>query len=209
MFRAFLPLREGWIFIGPLGGGVLFTVLKGWWFLFIPLAVLTMMAFIFFRNPPRHPPEVESAVISPADGRIITVERLRTDEAGWKVSIFMSVWDVHVNRSPVDATVKERQHRRGRFFPAYRPEASERNEQNKLVLETSQGKSLTVVQVAGILARRILCRVGPGDSLRRGQVFGAIILGSRVDLYLPEEAELSIKIGDRVKAGESLIGFLR
>lgn len=210
MVEHILPLREGRTLIALLAGATAAVALVGWWPLFAPLLSLTGMALVFFRNPPRHPPEVEGAILSPADGKVISVEKRHTPwgETGWKVSVFMSLWDVHVNRSPAEAIVKKRDHRPGRFLPAYKPEAPERNEQNLLVLETLEGHPLAVVQVAGIIARRVLCRVGPGDRLRRGEPFGAILLGSRVDLYLPEGARISVKAGERVRAGESVVGFL-
>jgi len=206
-----LPLREGLPFILPLaGGGVLFG-LRGELLLCLSFSILAFMALIFFRNPSRNPPQVEGTILAPADGRVIRVEEAPLpggQQKGKKVSIFMSVWDVHVNRSPVEGVVERREYKRGRFLPAFKGEASQQNEQNLLLLRTKGGEHLAVVQVAGIIARRILCRAKLGQRFSRGEVFGAILLGSRVDLYLPQGVEVSVREGDRVRAGESIIGFM-
>lgn len=211
MAKGFLPLKEGLPFILPLaGGGVLFG-LRGELLLCLPFSILAVMALVFFRNPSRTPPQVEGTILAPADGRVIRVEESPLPGerySGKRVSIFMSIWDVHVNRSPVEGVVERREYKRGRFLPAFKGEASQQNEQNLLLLRTKGGEPLAVVQVAGIIARRIICRAKPGQRLSKGEVFGAILLGSRVDIYLPQKAEVSVKEGDRVRAGESIIGFM-
>lgn len=163
----------------------------------------------FFRNPRRSPPQGKGLIVSPADGKV-----LRAEEGLWPiygrkgkvVSVFMSLWDVHVNRVPFDGEVMDRQFLKGKFMPAFEQEAPKRNQRNLLVLKGEGGLEGILVQVAGVLARRIICWVRPGQFLKKGEPFGAIVLGSRVDLYLPEDVDLLVKPGDRVRAGETVIG---
>jgi phosphatidylserine decarboxylase len=163
----------------------------------------------FFRDPERSIPGEKNIFVSPADGRVILIrdlfepEYLNADIR--QVSIFMSPLDVHVNRAPCDGRVKEVKHNKGCFFAAYKEEACIRNENIAMVLETEYGDIL-VRQVAGFLARRAVCRKREGDVLRRGERYGMIKFSSRVDLYLPKEAVIRVKPGDRVKAGETVIG---
>lgn len=164
----------------------------------------------FFRDPDRVIPTVADAVVSPADGRVIAAAL--ADGGPFfvgecrKVSIFMSVLNVHVNRAPVAGRVVRVRYRPGQFVAADRRDASGRNEHNALFLQTDDGRSLCVVQVAGLIARRIICRVQAGDRLLRGQRFGMICFGSRLDLYLPKEIRLQVAVGDRVSAGSSVLG---
>jgi len=186
------------------------------WFGLTILAVVSFLSALFicyfFRDPKRAIPENAGAVVAPADGRIIEARQIENGpfpEGGcFKVSIFMSVFNVHVNRIPFDGNVKDVKHRPGKFVSAYREKASKQNEQNSVFLETSDGLNICVVQVAGLIARRILCRVSAGDSVARGQRFGMICFGSRVDIYLPEKADVHVAVGNRVKAGTSILGYL-
>ncbi len=171
-----------------------------------------LFSLYFFRDPKRRTPSISTAaVISPADGRIIAVQEVEEKEflgeRRRKLSIFMSLFDVHVNRSPVDGVVKEIKHVPGKKEPAYKEDSSEVNERNYLVLD-GNGVLLLVVQVAGIVARRIRCRVKVGDFLTRGERFGMIMFGSRVDLYLPLSARVVVDVGDKVKAGETVLAEL-
>jgi phosphatidylserine decarboxylase len=185
------------------------TVITGMWgktYLFVPLLALTIFMCSFFRNPPRRIPDDDGMILSPADGRIAEV---RKEAEGTKVSIFMSVFNCHVNRAPAAGTVKEIRYRRGRFLPATKGEASRQNEQNAIQLQSAAGMKVRFVQVAGIVARRIVCYVHRGDAVRRGEICGAILFGSRVDLYLPHGVAVQVREGERVKGGESVLGMMQ
>jgi phosphatidylserine decarboxylase len=150
-------------------------------------------------------------VVSPADGRVVAVERARDpylERNAIKVSVFMNVFNVHSNRSPVDGRVQKRWYNPGRFLNAALDKASTENERNALWLKTADGSDVTCVQVAGLIARRILCYVGEGDSLARGQRFGFIRFGSRVDIYVPQDAKVVAALGDKVYASSSVIATL-
>ncbi len=181
----------------------------------LPLAVagLVLTAFVswFFRDPERMPPSAPGAVISPADGRVVFSGDCPAGiyaPAGKKVSVFMSVFDVHVNRAPVSGRVAAVRYNKGRFFAANVDKASLENEQNGVVIETADGRNVAYVQIAGLIARRIVCDLSEGDRVARGQRVGLIRFGSRVDVYLPADASLSVRTGDRVRAGESVVGVL-
>ena len=164
----------------------------------------------FFRDPERDIPREPGVIVSPADGVVVRVDEVEESEflhgPARYVAIFMNVFDVHVNRSPVTGNVTEMRHRPGEYKAASREDAASRNEQQALVLESSQGRRVLVVQIAGLLARRIIPWVKPGQSLARGERLGLICFGSRVDLYLPGDSQIEVKTGDRVKAGSSIIG---
>lgn len=210
--RDFPILLEGMPYIVPFA---VITVIFGFWgkiYLFAIFLLLTLFGFSFFRNPARQIPDDESLILSPADGRIVSVEKgvevpLVGGEAT-KVSIFMSLFNVHVNRMPTRGRVEEVRYQRGRFVPANRAEASRENEQNALLLRNTEGVKLAFVQVAGIVARRIVCYVGRGDQVQRGEIFGAILFGSRLDVYLPPGVEVTVRGGERVKGGESILGVI-
>ena len=176
------------------------------------VVALTLFLFYFFRDPERRTPDRPDAFISPADGRIIVVqdvvERRYFNEPRRQISIFMSPANVHVNRSPCDGTVVSSRHNTGKHFAAYREGASIRNENNELVLETHYGRIL-VRQVAGFIARRTVCRVGPGAALRQGGRFGIIKFSSRVDVYLPAASVAQVAVGDRVRAGETILAVMK
>ncbi|MBI5196857.1 MAG: phosphatidylserine decarboxylase family protein [Nitrospirae bacterium] len=182
--------------------------------------VLTLFMFYFFRDPERTVPQGKGLFVSPADGRVILIKEIHGDiippdpplikgiEGDYiKISIFMSPFNVHVNRAPCDGVVKTVKHTPGRFFAADKDEASMLNENIAMVLEGNEGKIL-VRQVAGFIARRAVCRVKAGDRLKRGERFGMIKFSSRLDVYLPLNANIKVKLGDRVKAGESVLGVI-
>ncbi len=202
--------REGWPFLlGSLIAAGLATWLLHWWS--IPLWLLAVFVLQFFRDPPREVPDDPRAVLAPADGRIVEVSRsqdpyLKRDAL--KVSVFMNVFNVHSNRSPVDGVVRERWYFPGAFLNAALDKASLSNERNALWLRTREGADVTCVQVAGLIARRILCYVGAGAELARGQRFGFIRFGSRVDVYLPPDAQVKAAIGEKVYAAESVLAWL-
>ncbi len=199
--------REGWPFIaGSALLSVVVWVLAGFgWSL--PLWLLTVFVVQFFRDPPRPVPQDPLAVLSPADGRIVAIEHVVDPYArrdALKISVFMNVFNVHSNRAPVDGVVREVRYFPGKFVNADLDKASEQNERNALVID-SAGRVVTVVQVAGLIARRILCYVGAGDVLRRGQRFGFIRFGSRVDVYLPLGSHSRVSIGDKVRASSTVL----
>jgi len=202
--------REGWPFlVAAIIAAAAAGWLIGWWSAPIWLAALFVLQF--FRDPPRQPPGDAHTVVSPADGRIVAVERVRDpylERNAIKVSVFMNVFNVHSNRSPVDGHVQKRWYHPGRFVNAAFDKASLENERNALWLRTTRGADVTCVQVAGLIARRILCYVEEGDSLARGQRFGFIRFGSRVDIYIPEDANLVAALGDKVYATSTVIATL-
>lgn len=164
----------------------------------------------FFRDPDRAVPTEDGAIVSPADGKVIVVspgiQNPFTKGEAQKISIFMSVFNVHVNRIPSSGRVQRISYLPGKFLSADREEASLKNEHNAIFLETEDGADICVVQIAGLIARRIICHVHPEDHLQRGQRFGLICFGSRLDVYLPSDARLAVKVGDRVSAGSSILG---
>jgi phosphatidylserine decarboxylase len=207
-----LIAREGWPFLGiALAASLIAGFLAGWlWSL--PLWAGTLFILQFFRDPPREIPGDPLAVLAPADGRVVAVERARDpylERDALKISVFMNVLNVHSNRSPVDGTVRKRWYHAGRFFNAALDKASLENERNALWLRTPEGVDVTCVQIAGLVARRILCHVDEGATLERGQRFGFIRFGSRVDVYLPPEAEPAAALGDKVYAAESILARLK
>jgi phosphatidylserine decarboxylase len=202
--------KEGWPF---LAAGVLVSVVVnlgwGWWS--APFWLITLFMLQFFRDPPRNVPADADAVISPADGRIVAVEKARDpylQRDALKISVFMNVFNVHSNRSPVDGEVKKGWYFAGKFVNAAIDKASIENERNALWIHTDSGVDVTCVQVAGLIARRILCYVKPKDRLARGQRFGFIRFGSRVDVYLPTAATPKASVGDKVYAGETILAML-
>ncbi len=176
------------------------------------LAALVVTFFIcwFFRDPDRMVPKKPGLVVSPADGKVIKVEPFEKSDMysgpGVKISIFMSIFNVHVNRAPSDGKVMEVRYRPGKFFAASKDKASLENEQNAVFLEDESGQKICFVQVAGLVARRIICRVQAGDELKRGQRIGMICFGSRLDVYLPPDFATMVQKGDRVQAGASVLG---
>jgi len=203
--------KEGLPFLIPVA---LLTVILGimGWKIWMSLGILlSLFIAYFFRNPRREIPNLQNIILSPADGRVIHVGECEEDrflkEKVLKVSIFMSVFDVHLNRAPVSGKVLERNYFPGRFLVASVEKSSLLNEQNAVILETEDRLKILLVQIAGFVARRIVCYAKTGDLLRKGEIFGLIRFGSRVDLYLPTEVKPIVRVGQHVKGGESVIGY--
>jgi phosphatidylserine decarboxylase len=200
--------REGWPFLlGAVAVSLAIGYFAGWWWS-LPVWLLALFILQFFRDPARQVPEDPRAVVSPADGRIVEVSRVQDPyvrREAIKISVFMNVFNVHSNRSPVDGTVKERWYFPGAFVNAALDKASLHNERNALWLQTPEGRDVTCVQVAGLIARRILCYVETGCVLAKGQRFGFIRFGSRVDVYLPLDVEVKAAIGEKVYAAETIL----
>jgi phosphatidylserine decarboxylase len=189
---------------------ILLGLMGGWpWITGLGVVAGGFFAY-FFRDPERDIPPEPGVIVSPADGKVVRVDEVQENEflhgPARHVAIFMNVFDVHVNRSPVAAVVREMRHRPGEYKAASRDDAASRNEQQILMLENAAGRRVLVVQIAGLLARRIIPLVKPGQPLARGERLGLICFGSRVDLYLPGDSQVQVKTGDRVKAGSSIIG---
>jgi phosphatidylserine decarboxylase len=203
---------EGYPFIASFAGITVLLALVGGPWLAAPGVVLCLFMAYFFRDPERSVPRGSDLFVSPADGKILLVrqeyEADHLQQEGIEVSIFMSPLDVHVNRAPCDGSVVAVVPRSGKFLSAFKSEASLVNQSISMVLQTKYGKVL-MRQVAGFVARRAVCRVKPGETLRRGDRYGIIKFSSRVDIYLPKETEIRVKIGDRVKAGETVLGVVR
>jgi phosphatidylserine decarboxylase len=201
---------EGFPLVFFLGGAMLVVDLLGFWWLGLVLLVLTLAVAAFFRDPERDIPDGDDVVVSPADGRVVGVEadaraELLPEERFQRVAIFMSPADVHVNRVPVSGEVLAVRHTPGRFLAAYDERASLVNERNAVALRDRRGRPLVLVQVAGLLARRIVCHLRPGQLVEHGARFGMIMFGSRVDVYLPQAARVRVQVGDRVRAGSNIL----
>jgi phosphatidylserine decarboxylase len=203
--------REGWPFIA-IAVAIAAVLSAAGWGLLAALAWLAVVFVVqFFRDPPRTVPAQANAVLAPADGRIVSVVPARDpylDRDALKISVFMNVFNVHSNRSPVDGKVVNAWYHRGSFINAALDKASLENERNALHLATAAGEDVTCVQIAGLIARRILCYVKPGDALARGQRYGFIRFGSRVDVYLAPTAVPRVAVGDVVHATESVLAEL-
>lgn len=206
-----LIAREGWPFIAIAVVVALVASVAGWWLLAVPAWLVVLFVVQFFRDPPREIPTQPDAVLSPADGRIVKVERSRDPYLGRDallVSVFMNVFNVHSNRSPVDGEVVGVSYHAGTFLNAALDKASLENERNALHLRTAAGVDVTCVQVAGLIARRILSYVKAGDRLSRGQRYGFIRFGSRVDVYLPTTSRPRVTVGDKVAATSTILAEL-
>ena len=206
-----LLAREGWPFIA----GAVLLALATWWFAgfawSLPLWLVAVFVVQFFRDPPREVPGLPSAVLSPADGRIVKVQKAHDqimDRETLLISVFMNVFNVHSNRSPVDGAVESIRYSPGSFVNADLDKASTENERNAMVMCLESGARITVVQVAGLIARRILCYVKAGDRLTRGQRYGFIRFGSRVDVYMPPSARPRVAVGDIVYATTTVLAEL-
>jgi phosphatidylserine decarboxylase len=171
-------------------------------------ALITLAFAAFFRDPDRVAPPGEDLILSPADGRIVDLREVKDAASGttrMTLSIFMSPLDVHVNRAPVRGRVEEVRYQKGRFIAAYKDDASENNERNALTIIDPSGRKVEVVQIAGVMARRIVCRVKKGDSLEAGERFGIIMFGSRVDVHLPPGSRVEVAEGQNVRGGETIL----
>ena len=205
-----LIAREGWPF---LAFAVAAAALASWYSLVwsIPLWIIALFVLQFFRDPPREVPGDAKTVVSPADGRIVAVEKAHDpylDRETIKVSVFMNVFNVHSNRAPVDGEVKQIWYKAGSFVNAALDKASTENERNALWIRADNGADVICVQVAGLIARRILCYVKAGEKLARGQRYGFIRFGSRVDVYLPPNARIRAALGDKVYAASTILASL-
>jgi phosphatidylserine decarboxylase len=206
-----LIAREGWPFLAiSLGLALLASWLFDWlWAL--PLWLIAIFVLQFFRDPARTVPQGEGLVLSPADGRIVAVEECDDPwlkRRALKISVFMNVFNVHSNRAPVDGEIKGRWYNPGKFINADLAKASTENERNALWFQTAAGQDVTCVQVAGLIARRILCYVAEGSRLTRGERYGFIRFGSRVDVYLPLGSRPRVSIGDKVRASSDVLAQL-
>lgn len=203
--------KAGWPFIGV----ALLLALGTWWWLgrgwAVPFVLLAIAFAFFFRDPDRSTPSAANLVISPADGRVMVAGDLAGAGAPpgeWRqISIFLSPLDVHVNRTPVEGRVTRVEYHPGSFLPAYRAEAGQLNEWTEVWFERA-GQKIVCRQIVGILARRIVCRLRAGDDVTRGQRFGVMKFGSRIDLFLPLSARIKVKVGDKVVSGETAIATL-
>lgn len=204
--------REGWLhiviaFIVAIGATELLGLLWA-----LPFWAIALFVLQFFRDPPREVPTDPNAILAPADGRIVAVEKTQDpylNREALKISVFMNVFNVHSNRSPVDGEVRDKWYYPGKFINADLPKASLENERNALWIKTDHGADVTCVQVAGLIAKRILCHVSSGDHLARGQRFGFIRFGSRVDVYLPLNTKINVNIGDKVSATLTVLAEFR
>ena len=206
LYRQVHLAPEGGLFVLPLAGLTVLSALVGWWVLTGLGLLLTAGVALFFRDPERIIPQTRGTIVSPADGRVMEI--VAEDPQTRRISIFLSVLDVHINRAPYGGTVRTVVYTPGKFLAAYRPEASHLNEANTVTIE-DHGKTFIVKQIAGVLARRIVCRVRPGDVLEKGQRYGLIRFGSRTDLLLPAAAEVVVQVGDVVRGGETILAFLK
>ncbi len=203
---------EGWPFIIPLAIATVLLFLFGWKNIGIVVLVLTVFVVFFFRDPERTVPDGSDLVVSPADGKVIVIKDiyeptyLKQDVK--QISIFLSVFNVHVNRSPISGTVELVQYNPGKFHVASVDKASLDNEQTAMII--TQGKhKILVKQIAGLIARRIVCYAKPGDAIKTGERYGLIRFGSRVDIFLPKNAEIKVALGDRIKGARDVIGVLK
>lgn len=203
---------EGYPFIVYSSLLTILSAVLGYPLITLFLLAATTFVLMFFRDPERTTPEIDRGVISPADGKIIIVETTRDgrfgDEEQLKISIFMNVFNVHVNRIPFSGEVHKVHHVPGSFLAADSEKAHLNNEYCAVKIVTSDRRAITMVQIAGLIARRIICRLEPGDPVTSGERFGLIRFGSRVDLYLPRQSNPAVKVGDKVIAGESLLAYL-
>lgn len=209
---AFPIARPGYGFIGGAAFVTAILAIVGLTWLAVGALGVTLFICFFFRDPDRAVPVSDTGVVSPADGKVIRVDHVDASpfEKGrcLKISIFMSVFNVHVNRIPFKGKVTRIRYNPGKFFTANLDKASTDNEQNALLLETDTGRTVCFVQIAGLVARRIICNIREGDRFEKGQRFGMICFGSRLDVYLPENTDLSVAVGDKVKAASSVLGHL-
>ena len=213
MLKPQIPIaKEGYPFIGYSLFLTLVLAILGYTVLTVIFVAITTFVLLFFRDPERFIPNEENVVLSPADGKIIVSEpvfdtRFSESEV-LKVSIFMNVFNVHVNRIPTSGTVQKIQYVPGKFLAADNENAHLKNEYCAVTIKTNRDQTLTVVQIAGLIARRIVCLLEPGDAVIRGKRFGMIRFGSRLDVYLPIDAKINVHIGQKVNAGETILAHL-
>ncbi|MBM4123398.1 MAG: phosphatidylserine decarboxylase family protein [Nitrospira sp.] len=205
-------VKEGLPFVATAGGAAALAGSLGGTGSALALGAVTLFIAWFFRNPKRSVPSAAGAVVAPGDGRVIAVaeefEPRFLKEQSTRISIFLNVFDVHVNRMPCEGMVEDVAYQPGRFLAANRPEATLRNEQNAVMIRTPRGQKVLCVQVAGLIARRIVCWTAPGETVSRGERFGLIRFGSRMDLFLPLGAKVRVGVGARVTGGETVLAEL-
>ncbi|MBL79071.1 MAG: phosphatidylserine decarboxylase family protein [Nitrosomonadaceae bacterium] len=203
--------REGWPFIaGSFAIAILVSIFASWTWSIL-FWIIAFFILQFFRDPPRIVPQISNAIVSPADGRIVAVENTHDpylNRDAIKISVFMNIFNVHSNRSPVDGEVHNKWYFPGKFINASLPKASLENERNALWIKTNNDLDITCVQIAGLIAKRIVCHTKIGEHLTRGQRFGFIRFGSRVDVYLPLNTKIRVNIGDKVQATLSILAEL-
>lgn len=211
-FTEFPIVKEGLLLVISLS---ILTIVLGFLLpVYVTLLLILIDLFLayFFRNPKRSIPDFEGSIVAPADGKVIHVGEYLEDrflgERAIKISIFMSIFNVHINRIPTSGRIADVFYGKGKFFSANFDKASLLNEHNALLMETEDNKKILFVQIAGLIARRIICWIKKGDAVVRGQRFGLICFGSRVDIFLPLETKIDVKIGQRVKGGETILGYL-
>ncbi|HET7057160.1 MAG TPA: phosphatidylserine decarboxylase family protein [Nitrospiraceae bacterium] len=204
--------KEGIPFIAVPAGVTLVTAVLGWPVVACVGAIATLFSAWFFRNPARVVPQGPKLVVAPGDGKVIAVEEefepRYLKERSLRVTIFLNVFDVHINRMPCDGVVEDVQYQPGLFLVASKPEATLRNEQNAMMIKTHEGIKVLCVQVAGLIARRIVWWISPRDRAIRGERYGLIRFGSRMDTFLPMGTILQVAVGERVKGGETILGEL-
>ena len=203
--------REGWARIaGLIAVAVGIHILAGFWWA-SPAWLVVLLTVQFFRAPERQIPQQDQAVVAPAHGRVVAIEQAYDpylERDAIKISIFMNIFSVHSNRAPVEGVVRRRWHQPGQFFNASLDKASEKNERNAIWINTKDGHDVVSVQIAGLIARRILCFVKEGQPISRGQRYGFIRFGSRLDVYLPSESRIEARLGHWVDSGSDIIGYL-
>ncbi len=215
IFKSQYPIHpEGWRFCV-----IILSISLVSYFVWMPISIVGLLASLFviwfFRDPRREAPECDGVVISAADGKVCLIDEVYPpselrfkDEKMLRICVFMNVFNVHVNRSPIAGRITEIAYTEGKFFNASLDKASEKNERSSMVLEASDNVQIVVVQIAGLIARRILGFVAKGQKLSQGERFGLIRFGSRVDIYMPLTAIIECKIGDKVRAGETVLAIL-
>lgn len=208
--RITLTLRLTWHYLLALLGLAVLFFFKLPFLTPVPVLLIVFVLY-FFRNPRRNVPDGDNLILSPADGQILEVDEVYEDrfinDKAIRISIFLSIYNVHLNRSPLQGEVRYRYYRPGKFIPAFKSHASEFNEKNFVGLE-SRGFKLMVCQITGFIARRIKCWADEGRELARGEIFGIIKFGSGTEIFIPAGSKVLVKKGDRVKAGETVVGIL-
>ena len=211
-FTEFPIAKEGLLLFVPL---FIVTVIFAFFlpaYLTLLLIVIDLFLLYFFRNPKREIPNSEGCIVAPADGRVVYAGEWEEDrilgEKTYKISIFMSIFNVHINRIPLSGRITNVSYTKGKFLSANFDKASILNEHNALLLETDDKRKVLFIQIAGLIARRIVCWIKEGDHVLRGQRFGLICFGSRVDIFLPLDTGIDIRVGQRVKGGETILGYM-
>ncbi|MFP3981372.1 MAG: phosphatidylserine decarboxylase family protein [Desulfobacterales bacterium] len=211
--RSAFPIAEpGYPLIAAAGFATLIFALVDIVSLALPALAVTFFICWFFRDPDRITPDTQGALVSAADGKVVCVRVTDSNPyvAGrcLQIGVFMNLFSVHVNRIPCSGQVREISYTPGRFYPADRETAFSHNERNAVILESESGYTVGVLQIAGLVARRIICNTGENQEVKTGQRFGMICFGSRVDLFLPENSRPAVAVGDKVRAGASIVGYL-